>query len=64
MISDEEKREALYREFVEIISDDMPAVFIYMPEFIYVTPNWLHKPKLNYISRQKRAHFILLKIGI
>ncbi|MEK7194252.1 MAG: ABC transporter substrate-binding protein [Patescibacteria group bacterium] len=33
-----DKREDLYRKFEETIRDDVPAVFIYSPGFIYIVP--------------------------
>lgn len=33
-----EDRESLYAEFADLVKDDMPAVFLYSPEFIYAVP--------------------------
>lgn len=35
---DSKERENLYRSFSDIIAEDIPAVFLYAPEFIYVAP--------------------------
>jgi len=37
--TDRELRENKYAEFGEIVVDDIPAIFLYAPEFIYVVPN-------------------------
>lgn len=34
----QEDREKLYTEFAELIDRDQPAVFLYAPDFLYVTP--------------------------
>ncbi|MBI5126562.1 MAG: hypothetical protein HZA80_02265 [Candidatus Taylorbacteria bacterium] len=39
--NDEKARIAKYHEFESIIRDDIPAVFLYSPEFIYITPKTL-----------------------
>lgn len=39
--SDEADRIAKYREFESIVRDDVPAVFLYSPDFIYVIPKTL-----------------------
>ena len=36
------EREELYQEFIEIIRADVPAVFLYAPEFVYAHPNGIH----------------------
>jgi peptide/nickel transport system substrate-binding protein len=35
--TNDEKRNALLREFVDVIEHDVPAVFIYSPDFLYAT---------------------------
>ena len=37
-ISDKEERDELYLKFEEEIFDDAPAIFLYAPDFLYVTP--------------------------
>lgn len=39
--TDDDERSALYRQFDTIIRSDMPAVFLYAPEFIYIVPEGL-----------------------
>ncbi len=51
-IMNKERKEELYEEFRDILKEDVPAVFIYMPKSIYISPSWLHKKKTFYISRQ------------
>jgi peptide/nickel transport system substrate-binding protein len=36
--SDSHDREEIYDQFEKIVEDDVPAVFLYSPEFIYVVP--------------------------
>lgn len=36
-----EDRKKLYVEFAELVKDDVPAVFLYSPEFIYAVPSSL-----------------------
>lgn len=38
-IIDDKSRLALYTEFEKIIKDDIPAVFIYSPEYTYILPD-------------------------
>ncbi len=38
---DQKKRESLYRSFSDIVSEDIPAIFLYAPEFLYVVPEKL-----------------------
>lgn len=37
--SDEESKETTYAQFEKIIQDEVPAIFLYSPEFIYVVPD-------------------------
>ena len=37
-VSDPEERLALYQKFEEEVKDDAPAVFLYAPDFLYITP--------------------------
>lgn len=39
--TDRRKREELYRSFAEIVAEDVPAIFLYAPEFLYVVPERL-----------------------
>ena len=43
-ILDEDKREEKYSQFESEIKKDMPAVFLYSPNFIYVTKKNLNEP--------------------
>lgn len=36
--TDPDKREALYKNFDQIVESDVPAVFLYSPSFLYVVP--------------------------
>lgn len=49
-ITDEKAKADLYSQFEKIISDDVPAVFLYSPEFIYVIPNKVKNLHLEYIA--------------
>jgi peptide/nickel transport system substrate-binding protein len=40
-ISDEQERIKLYDSFQTIIKDDLPAIFLYSPEYLYILPNKL-----------------------
>jgi len=45
--NDEAIRANKYRAFDELIRADIPALFLYMPEFIYAIPRTLHDVDLN-----------------
>jgi len=45
--SDRDKRSALYQEFQEEIMSDVPAIFLYSPDFIYLLPNTIHGVNLS-----------------
>jgi peptide/nickel transport system substrate-binding protein len=48
--SDEKARDALYDQFEKNIQDDVPAIFLYSPEFIYVVPEKVKGFDLEYIA--------------
>lgn len=45
-----EDREKLYKEFAEVVKSDVPAVFLYSPEFIYAVPSSLQGVKLGSLT--------------
>jgi len=45
-----EDRESLYLEFAELVKDDVPAVFLYSPEFIYAIPDELKGVRLGALT--------------
>ncbi len=42
----QENRAALYREFEEKIKEDVPAIFLYSPQFIYILPSRIENAAL------------------
>jgi peptide/nickel transport system substrate-binding protein len=40
--TDETTRQNLYAQFEKIVREDVPAVFLYSPEFIYIVPKAVH----------------------
>src|SRR3989338_3738737 len=46
---DEQSRIKKYIQFSEEIKKDMPAVFLYSPDFIYIVPKNLKEPKIDQI---------------
>ncbi len=48
--TDREKREELYKFFQEEIAKDKPAVFLYSPSFLYVTPTYLGGMNARFIT--------------
>jgi peptide/nickel transport system substrate-binding protein len=48
--TDRKQREILYTKFTEEIRKDVPAVFLYAPEFIYVVPQSLRGIALGSLS--------------
>ncbi len=48
--TDDTIRTNLYNQFYQVISDDVPAVFLYVPDFIYVVPKKLHGIKLESVT--------------
>lgn len=45
--ADQTAREEKYAEFVQIIREDMPAAFLYAPEYIYIAPPVLRNVRLD-----------------
>lgn len=45
-----EDREKLYVEFADLVKDDVPAVFLYSPEFIYAVPSSLGGVSLGLLT--------------
>jgi len=48
--TDRESREGMYEEFGEIVSKDIPAIFLYAPEFIYLVPDNLAGIRLGALT--------------
>jgi peptide/nickel transport system substrate-binding protein len=48
--ADAKTRDSLYSQFEKIIQDEVPAVFLYSPEFVYVVPNKIKGLELEYIT--------------
>jgi peptide/nickel transport system substrate-binding protein len=48
--TDLDDRNDLYEQFEKIIQDEVPAVFLYSPEFIYVVPDKVKGVDLEYIA--------------
>ena len=48
--SDDSIRSQKYTQFEKIIRDDIPAVFLYTPDFIYAVPKSIHNIHINNIS--------------
>lgn len=48
--TDTHERERLYTQFASIVEGDDPAVFLYAPEFIYITPTSLQGIKLGALT--------------
>jgi peptide/nickel transport system substrate-binding protein len=48
--SNEDTRLAKYADATSIIQDDLPAVFLYSPNFIYITPKQLQGNSLDHIT--------------
>lgn len=49
-VSEESERVEKFRKFNEEISNDIPAVFIYAPDFIYVVPKKINNIQLGLIT--------------
>lgn len=45
-----QERQSLYEQFVEIVQEDIPAVFLYSPEFLYATPQNLRGVTLGSLT--------------
>lgn len=50
VVTEQKSKEKLYSQFADIIKEDVPAVFLYSPEFIYVMPNKVQGINLSYIT--------------
>ncbi len=48
--NDEKVRETKYEQFNDIIKVDIPAIFLYVPDFIYAVPKSVNNIKLGTIS--------------
>ncbi len=48
--SDDLLRSQKYTQFEKIIRDDIPAIFLYTPDFIYAVPKSIHNIRINNIS--------------
>jgi peptide/nickel transport system substrate-binding protein len=48
--TDLSKREAAYKAFDQELRNDLPAVFLYSPNFLYVVPEKLHRASLGNLS--------------
>lgn len=48
--SDRETREEEYKQFEDEVINDMPAVFIYSPDFIYIVPDKIKGLKLGSVT--------------
>jgi len=48
--TDPAKREQLYANFRDEIMKDAPAVFLYAPEFVYISPNKVHDASLGEVT--------------
>jgi peptide/nickel transport system substrate-binding protein len=49
-LSEKEARESLYSEFEKIIDEDMPAIFLYSPDFIYIVSPDIRGLELGWIT--------------
>lgn len=49
-VSDETKKNKLYKNFEEIIKDEVPSVFIYSPEYMYITSNKIKGNSIDNIT--------------
>jgi peptide/nickel transport system substrate-binding protein len=48
----EDKRIQMYKNFSDIITDDIPAIFLYSPQYIYIISNKIRGYKSSSISNQ------------
>lgn len=48
--TDDKERKSLYSKFEKIVNEDVPAVFLYSPEFIYVVPENVQGIDVKYIG--------------
>jgi peptide/nickel transport system substrate-binding protein len=49
--TDKEKKKELYQNFVLEMKKDIPATFIYSPDFIYAVDKKLNTENLNYLKK-------------
>lgn len=49
-VSDPDERDELYKKFEEEIRDDVPAVFLYTPDFLYITPENLLGDDITFVT--------------
>lgn len=52
--TDEEKRTELYKKFQQSVADDVPAVFLYSPNYIYVTNKKVQGVKISAMTTPDR----------
>lgn len=48
--SSKEERDTLYQQFLDLLSKDKPAIFLYSPDFIYIVPTKIHDIQIGAIS--------------
>jgi peptide/nickel transport system substrate-binding protein len=48
--SDPSQRQALYKKFNSELQNDIPAIFLYAPDFVYIVPNDLQGVELGFIE--------------
>jgi peptide/nickel transport system substrate-binding protein len=48
--TDDSERQDLYAQFADLIAKDQPAVFLYAPEFLYVTSSNIHGINLGSVA--------------
>ena len=47
---DSKKREELYKEFEKLLNQDLPAIFLYNPDYFYIVSNNIKNINLNQVS--------------
>lgn len=52
--SDEEKKSELYKKFQQTVSEDVPAVFLYSPNYIYVTNKKVQGISINSMASSEK----------
>ena len=48
--TDMKTKENIYSQFENIIQDEVPAIFLYSPEFIYIVPDKIHDIHLDSVT--------------
>ena len=48
--TDDDAKAKIYSQFESIIQADVPAIFLYSPEFIYIVPNRVHGMNLESVT--------------